>query len=261
MRERAAAVVLSGVAALLLVLGWREFWFLCDDAYIAFRYVDHGVRGWGYTWNPPPFRPVEGYTSFLWVVLLHGVWRVTGVEPPESSNSLGLLFGLATLGLAAAMTWRLPVSAGLRRHRLLLLGLVLFGIVSNRTFLAWTSSGLETSLMTLWLVSWAAVALLGRPLEDRGHLAALVGIASLTALTRPDGYLYCAATVVMVLLRLWQVRPGWNRTLGGELVVVLPFVLPLAHLTWRRATYGLWLPNTYYAKHVAAWPQAGRRAL
>jgi arabinofuranosyltransferase len=26
---------------------------------------------------------------------------------------------------------------------------------------------------------------------------------------------------------------------------------------WRRITYGLWVPNTYYAKHVAPWPQAG----
>jgi arabinofuranosyltransferase len=42
-----------------------------------------------------------------------------------------------------------------------------------------------------------------------------------------------------------------------ELTLAAPFLLPLGHLAWRRATYGLWLPNTYYAKHVAPWPEAG----
>jgi tetratricopeptide (TPR) repeat protein len=38
-----------------------------------------------------------------------------------------------------------------------------------------------------------------------------------------------------------------------------PFLLPIIHLTWRRVTYGEWLPNTYYAKHVSAWPESGLR--
>ncbi|MBA2320930.1 MAG: hypothetical protein H0V89_07235 [Deltaproteobacteria bacterium] len=252
MRERVAAILIFLISAVLLVAGWRAFLFLCDDAYIAFRYVDHGWRGWGYCWNPAPFLPVEGYTSFLWVVLLHAVWALTGVEPPDSSNPLGLAFGLATLGIAAGMVWRLPVSPALARYRLPLLALALLGIVSNRTFLTWTSSGLETSLVTLWLVAWAAVALLGRPVEDRRHLFALASLASLLALTRPDGYLYCLATVAVGLVRVWRVRPT-----SADLAITLPFLLPLAHLVWRRATYGLWLPNTYYAKHVSPWPQVG----
>jgi arabinofuranosyltransferase len=58
------------LAALGLYLGWRVFWFLTDDAYIAFRYISTSRLGYGYVWNPPPFKPVEGYTSFLWVFLL-----------------------------------------------------------------------------------------------------------------------------------------------------------------------------------------------
>lgn len=37
----------------------------------------------------------------------------------------------------------------------------------------------------------------------------------------------------------------------------MPLLLPAAHLLWRRATYGEWLPNTYFAKHVAPWPEMG----
>ena len=44
-----------------LFLGWRLFWFLTDDAFIAFRYISQAHDGHGYVWNAPPFQPVEGY--------------------------------------------------------------------------------------------------------------------------------------------------------------------------------------------------------
>lgn len=84
-------------AAVGLYFGWKLFWFLTDDAFIAFRYVNNSISGHGYVWNPPPFRPVEGYTSFLWIVLLDGIWRVFDATPPEVANSLSLVFSYATL--------------------------------------------------------------------------------------------------------------------------------------------------------------------
>lgn len=91
-------MLLGGAA---LVFGWRVFWFLTDDAYIAFRYVSNAHLGYGYVWNAPPFLPVEGYTSFLWVLLLDIVWRILGVEPPASANWISLVFSCSTLVLAA----------------------------------------------------------------------------------------------------------------------------------------------------------------
>jgi len=82
-KEKAGLFFLSVGVAIAAYCGWRTFWFLTDDAYIAFRYVSNSSLGLGYVWNPPPFRPVEGYTSFLWVVLLDIVWRITGFEPPS----------------------------------------------------------------------------------------------------------------------------------------------------------------------------------
>jgi len=85
------------VIGALVFVGWRLFFFLTDDAFIAFRYVSNSMLGYGFVWNPPPFRPVEGYTSFLWVVLLRLVWSFTGVEPPVAANYLSLLCGYGTL--------------------------------------------------------------------------------------------------------------------------------------------------------------------
>jgi arabinofuranosyltransferase len=101
-RNKLALLVISLATVVAVYCGWRLFWFLTDDAFIAFRYISNGHLGHGYVWNAPPFRPVEGYTSFLWVVLLDVVWRISGVEPPAAANYVSLLFTYLTLRVDGA---------------------------------------------------------------------------------------------------------------------------------------------------------------
>lgn len=234
-------------ALLAQTAGWSAFWFLCDDAYIAFRYVAQSHLGHGYVWNPPPFRPVEGYTSFLWVALLDGIWRVFGLSPPQAANRVSLLCSWASLGLVFAMALRLPLSPKTAPLRLSLVALILLGTVTNRTWLAWTSSGLETAMWTTLLLTWTwlATARGGRPPW------AMAAVAALLALTRPDGLLFVAATGAWVGLVAWRSRDA------RALLAMTPFLAVAAHLAWRLRTYGYPLPNTYYAKHLGAWPDMG----
>ena len=234
--RRPALLVL--LALIPLVLGWRELFFLTDDAYIAFRYVRNLWLGWGLVWNPAPFPPVEGYTSLLWVLLLAALWPL-GAAPPLASSILGLLFGVGTLVIAVRMLWRMDLPAHLAPHRTTLLGILLLGMVSHRTFLTWISSGLETSLFNFLVLGWLSAVLTPR---RRPRLIAV--LAAAIALTRPDGLLYVAASLPLL-------TPTAALTL-----LVVP-----AHLLWRKWTYGLWLPNTYYAKVSGVWPEAGLRYL
>lgn len=196
-------------------------------------------------WNPAPFHPVEGYTSFLWVVLLREVWRFAGVEPPVSANVLSLLCGLGQVALAFLWLRRMPLRPEVEPVRRALAALALAGIVANRTFLAWLSSGLETGLFDLlflwWLTEVALPARAGvrQPASWRSALA-----AALLALARPDGMLAVAATALL-FLRARRASGAW------------PLLLPLAHLLWRRWTYGDWVPATYHAKVLAPWPTMG----
>jgi arabinofuranosyltransferase len=258
------------VAAMVLaVMGWRFLWFLTDDAFIAFRYVSNLRLGYGLVWNPPPFRPVEGYTSFLWTVLLAGVWRLTGIEPPRSACVLSLLCGQATLALAWRALGRLRLPPRLAAGRTALAALALLGICTNRTFLTWLSSGLETQLYNLCLTWWV--------LEAFGLLGAATGLAwglrlssaaALAALARPDGLLAVPATFVGLLAAaaVEEGREGGAaRSRNGALrrlaLSIAPLLAVPAHLIWRRATYAEWLPNTYYAKVPAPWPAVGWRYL
>ncbi len=139
--DRTAVILVLVLAAVGLFAGWKLFWFLTDDAHIAFRYVSNSVYGYGYVWNPPPFRPVEGYTSFLWVVLLDIVWRTLGVPPPASANWLALVFTYLNLLLTSVILCRLPWPDRLKPVRPVFLFLFVIFLLGNRSFLAWASSG------------------------------------------------------------------------------------------------------------------------
>jgi arabinofuranosyltransferase len=253
-RERAARFLLFAVAAAGLVVGWKTFYFLTDDAYIIFRYVSNSVEGYGLVWNPPPFRPVEGYTSFLWAAVLRLAWSLTGVEPPESSNLISLAFGCGTLVLGYRFVMRMRLPPGLERQRLALFAVVLVGALSNRTFLAWLSSGLETAMFNFLLIFFVYEAV--APAEQRASpwwLARLSASAGLAALARPDGMLAVACAVLILVL------DASERRQLRRLLFALPLALVPAHVIWRRAAYGEWLPNTYYAKYVGPWPESGAR--
>jgi arabinofuranosyltransferase len=252
--EKRWGLALLVLGALGLYLGWRLFWFLTDDAFITYRYASNRVLGYGYVWNAPPFLPVEGYTSFLWLVVLDLVWMLTGVEPPDSANALALLFAGGTLLLSALLTLRIPWTPRLRPHRLWFVALLLAGTLSNRTFLAWTSSGLETAMFNFCLTLWVFFVLTTGAPHRRVALASCA--AALVALARPDGLLFVAGTGAMAVL-LALAAPDQKSAARVLLLAALPVLAVVAHVLWRRSFYGEWLPNTYYAKVVEAWPESG----
>jgi arabinofuranosyltransferase len=91
----------------------------------------------------------------------------------------------------------------------------------------------------------------------------IFGISSATGLlylTRPDGLLFAAASLLLIGIDLWpQIR---QRTgIPGKLVATLPLAVIPIHLIWRKSFYGEWLPNTYMAKSVSGllWVKSGLR--
>lgn len=237
-------LILFAPAAALSFFGWRLFWFLCDDAFIEFRYASNLLSGRGLVWNPAPFMPVEGYTSWSWVMLLAGVWKVLGVEPPDAANVLSLLFGLASLAVVVVLLLRLELPLPLS-------ALALLGMVTNRTWLTWLSSGLETSLFDFTVLLWVLAAVL-----QKRSLWLLASAAAACTLTRPDGWLLWLGTLA-IALGARSTNALTNRALAG----LSPLLLPVVHLLWRHGFYGEWVPNTFYAKAAGAWPEAGLRYL
>ena len=241
----------------LALLGWfsRVAWFLCDDAFISFRYVRNLLAGHGLVFNPGEY--VEGYSNFLWVLELAAVWGALGVPPEQAAPWLSAACTAATV--AALLWWvaRLPHL----QHRGMTAWMALGLLCSSATFAVWTSGGgLETRQFTLFIVLAVVCLSLYRD-SRRGLLTASLSLAA-AALTRPEGPLIAACCfgwfAVQRMADTGRRNPDWRRLL----YLAAPFVVLVgAHFLWRYAYYGEWLPNTYYAKHVRPWYESGFRYL
>jgi hypothetical protein len=209
---------------------------VCDDAFISFRYIDHWLQGQGLVFNPG--ERVEGFTHFLWLVLLASLHRL-GLDLPTLGKYLPLLFFAALLGVLA---WR---SYRERDSKWLGLPIAAWGVALHYDAQTFASGGLETMPFAFLLLTGLLVVTARRP---RYALAGVV--YALASLTRPEGVLYTGIAGVYVLWRTRALRPALRFSLPWVLCVV-PFLL------FRISYYGDLLPNTYYAKSAgsAYWSQ------
>ena len=226
----AAAPVVVG-----LVETVRRAW-VCDDVFISFRYVDHLLQGQGLVFNPG--ERVEGYTHFLWVILLAACNRL-GVDLVTLGRYLPILFFATTL---VVLTRR-----SLLRRDAAWLGLPLAGwsLALHYDAQLFASSGLETAAFGLLLLL-GLLAVSGER-ERYGLAGALYALATLM---RPEGALY---TGTAGLYLLWRKSYSRDRALVDRFRPALVFaatwaVLVVPALAFRLTYYGEFLPNTYYAK-------------
>ncbi len=253
---RPAGVALSFLPWLVL-LGWLSSiaWFLCDDAFISFRYARNLLEGHGLVFNPGEY--VEGYTNFLWVLELAALWGGLGIPPERAAPWLSVVCTVGVVAVLGVWLARLP----LLRHRWLVAWMAFGLLCSSATFAVWTSGGgLETRQFTLFIVG--AVVCLSLWRSERWGLAAAALSLALAAWTRPEGLLTGLVCIGWFagqsMADAGRPRPDWRRLAW----LAAPFVvLVAAHYLFRYAYYGEWLPNTYYAKHVRPWYESGFRYL
>ena len=101
-RSSARALVFwgAGGAALLYALwaAWRRSW-ICDDAFISYRYAENFVHGLGPVFNPG--ERVEGYSNFLWTL-----WSAFGLSLGADPERWSKIAGIACYaGALAALAW------------------------------------------------------------------------------------------------------------------------------------------------------------
>lgn len=205
-----------------------------DDAFISFRYARQLVDGNGLVYNPG--ERVEGYTNFLWTVLIAGGMAL-GAEPVTLSIVLGIGFFAGTLLIACLVSRRIAGGNG----RLGAVPLAALALVLHRDVNVYATSGLETSMQTFLVTAlFASLALRS---DLRGHLLAGVILAA-SMLTRPDSAVYGAAVAAFVLLE----RREMGRRLAAVFVPVAVLFVPYWILRWQY--YGFFFPNAFYAKSI-----------
>ena len=227
----AASVVLYRYVT---ILSWA--WPMkLDDAFIAFRYARNLVEGVGLVWNPGE-PPVEGYSNFLWVLVMAVVHQL-GLEPLRAAKVLGLLSSVLGLGAVGWLTWRATACRYTALAAALLLGFTQDWIVN-------AVLGLETSLYaTLMMLALGSVLQLAQSRTPRlgGLAGVLLGVC---ALTRPE------APMLFLLSGAWL---GWQWRGAVPRRAALVFAAGFGavfgpYFVFRLAYYGDFLPTAVRAK-------------
>ncbi len=245
-----AWVALAGSLGVLLFHA-HHYAFLTDDAYISFRYARNLSEGAGLVFNPG-YEAVEGYTNFLWVILLAAVDRL-GAAPHHAAIPLSMA---CTVGLWAVVAGLAARWAPADRRGIAAAGATWL-LALTPSVAVWSTGGLETRLFELLIVTGALRLLsedaalsranaLGASGETSRVLPLAALLLALGTLTRPDGLLISAGVLgVAVLLRWRELSPRLLWTLRSAAVYA---AVVGVHYGFRRVYYGEWLPNTYYAK-------------
>ena len=231
-----------------------------DDAFISFRYSQHLAHGEGLVFNAGEH--VEGYTNFLWTVII-GVGTFVTRIPPEYLGLWGALLAFVLhLWMAQRLARLLAGGATLPLVPLLL--------AVQYTFNSFGTTGLETGFTSLLVISGLYYLVRLASARDAGYAGLLLILA---VLSRPDHAVFYAAGAAVVA-RAW-LFPGATdekRNLRGFLLARLrdregrtrtlayaaPFSLYVAHTAFRLLYYGDFFPNTYYAKSASEpWYEQG----
>jgi hypothetical protein len=219
---------LGGVLVLAFVHMWA-FATLAEDAFITFRYSLNLAQGNGPVFNVG--EKVEGYSNFLWMVLLAGPKAAANVDIVTTARVLGVVCALAAVVLVYLLVRRITDNGAAG-----VLAATVTACVGS--FAAYAGSGLETPLFVLLVL-----AALWFVLTDHPLVAGLFG--TLATMTRPDGVVVTAVIAVWLLAR--AIRLGGRRQflwfVGSAIVSVAPWMI------WRVVYYGGYLlPNAVAAK-------------
>lgn len=218
-------VLLAGIAGLALCWAWELRW-IGDDAFISFRYAENFARGHGLVFNLD--ERVEGYTNFLWTVLI-AIAIKFGANPVQASVVLGFASFAALLWLTTRVA-RQTAPPGSTP----VVSLAALACAAQYLLASFATSGLETMLG-----SALVMAALERALAGRIVFSGLLAIFA--AMTHPDHAIFYASLWAALLLD----RPNWRVALR----FLWPFALVfLPYFIWRTVYYGDLFPNTYYAK-------------
>jgi len=237
--------------------------FIQDDAYTSFRYVKNFVEGNGLVFNMG--ERVEGYTNFLWVMILSPFYfldhaHILSLDLESTSQFLSILFSICVLVLTYYLSRKYFGRDDDQKS-------MIENIVDELTNLApvfllafstpliyWGVSAMETTLfVSLTLLS---ILLYLKNAEKNNPNMPWIFVSVLSSLLRPEGLI----VFVLILLHkifynyllhkekkfLLRIRAVADKTLIKE---ILFFSIPLLmYICFRMIYYGYPLPNTFYAR-------------
>ncbi len=201
-----------------------------DDAYISYRYAQNLAAGHGLVFNPGD--RVEGYSNFLYTVLIAPFTRIDPDFVYPASVTINIIFFLITLVIFLVYV---RSNTEERTARVALLALCLSPLMW-----VWPASGMETSAVLLVQLALVITADLAVRNSSGRFMILYCCLAGLSILLRVDGFIFpLLASLVFLSARKYR-----------DFFLAVAFTILMTGLTIaaRYMYYGDFLPNTYYVK-------------
>ncbi len=220
---------------IFLVILWIMRDFIIDDSFITFRYSRHLAEGYNLVWNYPPFKPVEGYSSFLWAILM-SISFPMGIDTLIFSKICGTIFGISIIFLTYLLARRIFDNKKIA-------GISTLFIALMPVFPLWSVSGMETamaaSLFLAGLFFFFSESIRKRILSSI--------LFALFAMTRPEGVIFFLVLLGIDFFADYFETKKIN--LKNPLIILAFFSLIYApFFIWKWSFYGYPMPNPAYVK-------------
>lgn len=230
--------------------------FIQDDAFTSLRYVENFVNGKGLVFNDG--ERVEGYTNFLWVLIL-SAFKYLDI-------TFNLNFDLANIAQLLSTVIAVPVlfvvyfiSKKIFLQKKSEKIVVAFSLTASAMvlfttpFIYWSVSGMETSLFVLFTLLSVYYFIDYNNPKSR-LLFSIVSV--LNSFLRPEGLFFFLLLISFRLLKNYftlnkkntvqRIKLSIDKPLFNTLLI---YSIPsIAYLIFRLAYFGYPFPNTFYAK-------------
>ncbi|MBN1592741.1 MAG: hypothetical protein JW941_05780 [Candidatus Coatesbacteria bacterium] len=243
-----------------------------DDAFISMRYAENLANGNGLVYNVG--ERVEGYTNFLWTLILAAVIKLGG-DPLIFAKGFGIFFALATMIITFRFANFISGESGWRN------ALPVLFLACSGPFVAWAQWGLEGGMFTFFAI--LAIFFFLKSLRTGLTFAYTSILFVIATMTRPEGVIFFAITVAyyfLIAYRGWKLmrraekKDGEGEGQDGEKLpkgdlaaqvrldqlpiriaqLVAPYVVIYGiYFIWRFTYYGYPYPNTYYVRMAGSF--------
>jgi len=180
----------------------RRYYALVDDAMISMRYAWNLSHGHGLVWNPGEY--VEGYTNLLMVLVM----ALATLALEKSMAVLAMqIFGMGLILVNAGLVLKIAdyVFSDIPPQNKAFLKVLAFACaLGYYPVLIFGLMGMETSLITLWVLLAVWKAFEYEKTESKAELIQASIFLGLGFLTRPDAGIFAVLIYGFVFFGIWK---------------------------------------------------------
>lgn len=224
-----------------MFLSWSFLFQNVDDAYISFRYGKNLMNGYGLVYNNGEY--VEGYTNFLWTVIIAPFTKIKFADVSTFALILGLIISIYNIFLIIKINKIFERRYQSMTVLLLLLPAVFFVLDDSIAF--WAIGGMEFPIYTMFIL--LSIYYYFKINENKNNDVKLALCLMFVTLNRPEGNMIFALTMFHFLFFRKDVV-DFKKKLIRILSIYAAFFL--VYYGFKYFYYGSVIPNTFYAKGV-----------